>query len=74
MKTALLALLLCVPAFAQPPAHAAPQTVDIPSGKLHLKAFFWKPEGPGPFPAVLFNHGSRGDDAAHTAGRPITEA
>ena len=74
MRKALLALLLCVPAFAQPPAQAAPQTVDIPSGKLHLKAFFWKPEGPGPFPAVLFNHGSGGDDAAHTAGMPITGA
>jgi hypothetical protein len=43
MREALLALLLCVPAFAQPPAQAAPQTVDIPSGKLDLKAFFWKP-------------------------------
>ena len=74
MREALLALLLCVPAFAQPPAQAAPQTVDIPSGKLHLKAFFWKPAGPGPFPAVLFNHGSGGTDAAHTAGMPITEA
>lgn len=52
----------------------APQTVDIPSGNLHLKAFLWKPAGPGPFPAVLFNHGSGGADAAHTAGMQITEA
>jgi carboxymethylenebutenolidase len=73
VKTALVALLLCFPALARPPAHPAPQTVDIPSGRLHLKAFFWKPEGPGPFPAVLFNHGS-GEDAAHTAAMPITEA
>jgi carboxymethylenebutenolidase len=74
MRTALAVLLLCFPALAQPAVQAAPQTVDIPSGKLHLKAFFWKPDGPGPFPAVLFNHGSGGDDAAHTAGMPITEA
>lgn len=50
------------------------EIVTVPSGKLHLKAFLWKPPGPGPFPAVLFNHGSGGPDSAHTAGLPITEA
>ena len=50
-----------------------PETVVVPSGDLHLKAFFWKPMGPGPFPAVLFNHGS-GSDARHTAGMLITDA
>jgi dienelactone hydrolase len=51
-----------------------PETVVVPSGKLRLKAFLWKPTGPGPFPAVLFCHGSGGADAAHTAGFPMTEA
>lgn len=51
-----------------------PETVVIPSGKLQLKGFLWKPNAPGPFPAVLFNHGSGGTDADHTAGFPITEA
>ena len=51
-----------------------PQTVEFPSGKLRLKAYLWKPAGPGPFPAVLFNHGSGGADADHTAGMPITQA
>jgi carboxymethylenebutenolidase len=51
----------------------APETVVVPSGKLRLRAFFWKPSGPGPFPAVLFCHGS-GTDAGHTAGLPITKA
>ncbi len=57
-----------------PPFAAARQTVEFPSGNLRLKAFLWKPDGPGPFAAVLFNHGSGGADAAHTAGLPITEA
>jgi dienelactone hydrolase len=52
----------------------APQIVEIPSGNLRLKAFLWKPAGRGPFPAILFNHGSGGADPAHTAGLPITEA
>jgi hypothetical protein len=56
------------------PAPILPETVVIPSGKLRLKAFLWKPSGPGPFPAVLFCHGSGGADADHTAGLPITEA
>jgi carboxymethylenebutenolidase len=52
----------------------APETVVVPSGKLHLKAFLWKPAGQAPFPAVLFCHGSGGSDADQTAGLPITEA
>ena len=58
----------------QTPKLSRPDTVTIPSGNLRLKAFLWKPAGAGPFPAVLFNHGSGGADAAHTAGMPITEA
>jgi dienelactone hydrolase len=56
------------------PASTVPETVVVPSGKLQLKAFLWKPNGPGPFPTVLFNHGSGGVDADHTAGLPMTEA
>jgi carboxymethylenebutenolidase len=54
--------------------YISPETVVIPSGKLRLKAFLWKPNGPGPFPTILFNHGSGGADANHTAGLPIVEA
>jgi carboxymethylenebutenolidase len=61
-------------AMGQLPQSVAPQTVEISSGVLHLKALFWIPPGPGPFPAVLFNHGSGGPDAAHTASLPVTEA
>lgn len=37
---------------------AEPQQVSFPSGKLKLEGFLYKPEGNGPFPAVLYNHGS----------------
>jgi len=55
-------------------ASIVPEKVVVPSGKLRLKGFLWKPNGPGPFPTVLFNHGSGGADADHTAGLPMTEA
>ncbi len=67
-------LLFSVSALGQVTQSMVPQTVEFPSGKLHLKAYFWKPVGPGPFPAVLFNHGSGGADADHTAAMPITQA
>ncbi len=67
-------LLLSLSALGQSPQSMVPQVVEFPSGKLHLKAYLWKPVGPGPFPAVLFNHGSGGADADHTAGMPITQA
>jgi carboxymethylenebutenolidase len=56
------------------PLSVVPETVVVPSGELCLKAYFWKPDGPGPFPAVLFCHGSGSTDADHTAELPITEA
>jgi carboxymethylenebutenolidase len=67
-------LLLSLPALGQVTQSMVPQAVEFTSGKLHLKAYLWKPVGPGPFPAVLFNHGSGGADADHTAGMPITQA
>lgn len=67
-------LLLSVSALSQSPPSMVPQTVEFPSGKLHLKGYLWRPAGAGPFPAVLFNHGSGGADANHTAGMPITQA
>src|SRR5690349_5882473 len=67
-------LLLSSLAVGQSPPSTAPQIVDIPSGTLRLKGYLWKPPGSGPFPAVLFNHGSGGADAAHTAGMTMTEA
>lgn len=37
---------------------AEPQLVSFRSGDLELRGFVFKPEGNGPFPAVLYNHGS----------------
>lgn len=37
---------------------SAPEEVVVPSGDLRLRGLLWRPAGPGPFPAVLFNHGS----------------
>ena len=37
---------------------AEPELITFTSSDLALKGFVWKPEGPGPFPAILWNHGS----------------
>jgi len=34
------------------------ETVDVRSGNDTLRAYFWRPAGRGPFPAVLLLHGS----------------
>lgn len=35
------------------------ETVFYPTGKLKIEAYIFKPEGAGPFPVVIYNHGSR---------------
>ncbi len=35
-----------------------PELVAFPSGPLTLHGFLYRPPGPGPFPAMVFNHGS----------------
>jgi dienelactone hydrolase len=74
MMLAWFSAILCLGSPPDTPSSSFPRTVVIPSGKLRLKAFLWMPEGPGPFPAVLFNHGSGGATADQTAGMPITDA
>jgi len=39
-------------------ASAAPETVTFPSGNKVLHGLLYKPAGTGPFPTVLYNHGS----------------
>ena len=70
-----LLLLLSVATLGQTNEHMIPQTVEFPSGTLHLKAYLWKPAGPGPFPARIVQSRlwwKRGPDV--TAGMQITES
>jgi len=56
MKRALFGLILvasCASAAAQ-----AEETVSFSSGDKVLQGMVYRPSGPGPFPAVLYNHGS----------------
>src|SRR5437660_7236540 len=50
--SALFALLLL------PSVLVVAETVTFPSGEITLHGVLYKPEGTGPFPAVIFNHGS----------------
>src|ERR1700758_836703 len=72
--TCWLAAFLPLLAFGQAGQATPPQVVDFPSGSLHLKGYLWKPPGTGPFPAVLFSHGSDGPDAMRTGGVTMREA
>jgi dienelactone hydrolase len=35
-----------------------PELIEFKSGDLDLRGFIWKPSGEGPFPGLLWNHGS----------------
>ena len=50
--SALLTLMLL------PAVLAVAETVTFPSGEITLHGVVYKPEGAGPFPAVVYNHGS----------------
>jgi dienelactone hydrolase len=49
-----------------------PDTVVVQSGVLTLRGLAWRPHGKGPFPAVLFSHGSAPDSANSANGRRDT--
>ena len=54
-----------LPAAAPPPAF---DTLFYSSEGLRLEAYLFKPDGPGPFPLVVYNHGSRiGDERTERA-------
>ena len=68
----MIVLVLCGPVLAQKPAtefttrQSRPKPRDIPyetlyykSGNLKIEAYLYKPAGDGPFPLVIYNHGSR---------------
>lgn len=54
----LLAFLNFLPTIALAPSPPTPVEVTFPSGDLVLHGFLYKPEGKGPFPVLLWDHGS----------------
>ena len=57
---AALLLFLSAIAAAQTTSPAKPyQEVFYQSGTLRIQAYLYKPDGNGPFPVVIYNHGSR---------------
>jgi dienelactone hydrolase len=62
-----LAAALAVGAESQ--VAVGPDTVVVQSGVLALRALLWAPPGRGPFPAVLFNHGSGHASGVDPSGR-----
>ena len=66
----LVAALLGLGTRPQPAASASPfQTLFYSSEGLRLEAYLFKPDGAGPFPLVVYNHGSRNADAR--SERPV---
>ena len=57
VSLALIATALASGAAARQAA-PSPESLIVQSGPLQLRALLFRPRGTGPFPAVLFNHGS----------------
>lgn len=58
ISCAFLPFVWPAPAAAQEAPPSATEIVSFQNGDLILKGTLYKPEGEGPFPAFLFNHGS----------------
>jgi dienelactone hydrolase len=65
--SALVAIALTADLTAQ--SHAPYSQVFYKSGSLSIEAYLYKPSGDGPFPAIIYNHGSR--DGFERAERPF---
>jgi dienelactone hydrolase len=61
MRRAAAVGLACAVALVAPVASAGPtfETVFFSSGDLKIEAYLYRPPGDGPFPALIYNHGSR---------------
>jgi len=74
VKGILLALIItcCSAEIIHAQNFTIPDTISLQSGNLTLRALLWLPIGHGPFPTVIFCHGSYAtDDTTH---EPIIEA
>jgi carboxymethylenebutenolidase len=59
--TFVIILACCSVELAQAQDFKGPDTVSVQSGKLTLKGLLWRPAGDGPFPTIIFCHGSYSD-------------
>jgi len=55
---AALVLASALATTAEAKASGGPETVAVHNGSVTLHALIWRPQGRGPFPAILLNHGS----------------
>src|SRR5712692_2412856 len=55
---AVLVLTSTLATTAKGQASGGPETVVVHNGSVTLHALLWHPQGRGPFPAILLNHGS----------------
>src|SRR6476646_4371732 len=53
-----LILALLLPLIATGESSARPETAVVHDGSITLHALLWRPQGRGPFPAILCTHGS----------------
>ncbi len=62
MKRKAAVVFFCIAAATaqgQPETESAYSEVFYPSANLRIQAYLYKPDGDGPFPVVIYNHGSR---------------
>src|SRR6516162_11756964 len=64
-----MCVLTVIAVLASSGAIAAPEAVDIPDGEVTLHATLYRPEGDGPFPAVVALH-----DCGGLVQRPAAQA
>ena len=55
---AALVLASALATTAEGKSPGGPETVAVHNGSVTLHALIWRPQGRGPFPAILLNHGS----------------
>jgi hypothetical protein len=51
-------VLTCTVATSWGQSFGGPEAVLVHNGPVTLHAVVWRPQGRGPFPAILLNHGS----------------
>jgi carboxymethylenebutenolidase len=58
IRALMLFAFIALPAAGGAVAQSKPEEVVLSSGGRQLHGFLWKPEGSGPFRAIVWNHGS----------------